>query len=371
MNEKLGRNAPCWCGSLKKYKQCHLGRDKREPFSIEDAHTASKKLTAQKKCSVSDKEKIKCSNKIVRAHTLSKSSCLGDIAENGHVMGIKHGIGKTGQKKRGLSFDKIGVNKASTFTGYCSYHDKVLFSPLEDRAFSLELVQLSLLALRPIARELYAKESSVEFTKTIREFDKGKGSFIQRYIQEYADSFLIGANLAVKDLKYLKITIEECIFSNQFDLLSHFIIHLKNTPKVMACASVAPEFDFDGTRLQTIGYDLEMPAYLTFNCLSFKNKGYFIFTWLKKHDEVASLFIDAISKIPLKKLGGKLTAFLFAYSENIYSSVSWWDVLDSEKKDNLERLLMDGISNPVHDCNAISNDNLSYDAICVDKFYRI
>ncbi|MCG9633118.1 SEC-C metal-binding domain-containing protein [Vibrio sp. Isolate30] len=28
---KLGRNEPCWCGSKKKYKRCHLGRDKQAP----------------------------------------------------------------------------------------------------------------------------------------------------------------------------------------------------------------------------------------------------------------------------------------------------------------------------------------------------
>ncbi len=26
---KLGRNDPCWCGSGKKYKKCHLGKDGR------------------------------------------------------------------------------------------------------------------------------------------------------------------------------------------------------------------------------------------------------------------------------------------------------------------------------------------------------
>ena len=25
--EKIGRNDPCWCGSGKKYKQCHAGID--------------------------------------------------------------------------------------------------------------------------------------------------------------------------------------------------------------------------------------------------------------------------------------------------------------------------------------------------------
>jgi len=27
---ELGRNEPCWCGSGKKYKKCHLTRDERE-----------------------------------------------------------------------------------------------------------------------------------------------------------------------------------------------------------------------------------------------------------------------------------------------------------------------------------------------------
>ena len=27
--QKLGRNDPCWCGSGKKYKRCHMKSDKR------------------------------------------------------------------------------------------------------------------------------------------------------------------------------------------------------------------------------------------------------------------------------------------------------------------------------------------------------
>ena len=27
---ELGRNEPCWCGSGKKYKQCHLSSDERK-----------------------------------------------------------------------------------------------------------------------------------------------------------------------------------------------------------------------------------------------------------------------------------------------------------------------------------------------------
>jgi uncharacterized protein YecA (UPF0149 family) len=34
----LGRNDPCWCGSNKKYKKCHLAEDERKARS---AYTAS------------------------------------------------------------------------------------------------------------------------------------------------------------------------------------------------------------------------------------------------------------------------------------------------------------------------------------------
>jgi uncharacterized protein YecA (UPF0149 family) len=30
VHRKLGRNDPCWCGSGKKYKHCHLDEDLRE-----------------------------------------------------------------------------------------------------------------------------------------------------------------------------------------------------------------------------------------------------------------------------------------------------------------------------------------------------
>lgn len=30
MNRSVGRNDPCWCGSGKKYKKCHLHEDEKK-----------------------------------------------------------------------------------------------------------------------------------------------------------------------------------------------------------------------------------------------------------------------------------------------------------------------------------------------------
>jgi uncharacterized protein YecA (UPF0149 family) len=33
-DKKLGRNDPCWCGSGKKYKRCHLQADEKKRSAI-------------------------------------------------------------------------------------------------------------------------------------------------------------------------------------------------------------------------------------------------------------------------------------------------------------------------------------------------
>ena len=34
IGRKLGRNDPCWCGSGKKYKKCHLAQDEKEKVRL-------------------------------------------------------------------------------------------------------------------------------------------------------------------------------------------------------------------------------------------------------------------------------------------------------------------------------------------------
>ena len=34
---KLGRNDPCWCGSGKKYKKCHMKEDEASMYAVADA----------------------------------------------------------------------------------------------------------------------------------------------------------------------------------------------------------------------------------------------------------------------------------------------------------------------------------------------
>lgn len=52
----------------------------------------------------------------------------------------------------------LGINSASTFTGFCSKHDTQLFAPLETEDFRSTFQQCFLLGYRAFAREVYTKK---------------------------------------------------------------------------------------------------------------------------------------------------------------------------------------------------------------------
>jgi len=71
--KKIGRNDPCWCGSGKKYKRCHYGResmDEQNPF-------------------FSEKQIIKNFSKKYCLHpNASENECKGEIQDSKTISGL-------------------------------------------------------------------------------------------------------------------------------------------------------------------------------------------------------------------------------------------------------------------------------------------
>ncbi len=99
----------------------------------------------------------RCKSKSIRSsHTIQKAHSLKMIAEDNHV------YSPVFNKKNGkLEMTRLGVNKASTFPGFCSKHEHIFhgFESSKD-VDSEEAVGLQI--LRTIARELVVKQSELE-----------------------------------------------------------------------------------------------------------------------------------------------------------------------------------------------------------------
>ncbi|EHV5557676.1 SEC-C domain-containing protein [Vibrio parahaemolyticus] len=361
------RNKPCWCGSGKKYKKCHLIREELNPLTRGDLEGYAKKQSSKKICSVHNLFSDDCSRKIINAHTISKSGSLKEISENGHVMGAKPSLSGLIKSNGKLGLEKVGINKASTFTGFCSVHDKEIFSPLEDEPIILDDKQLFLLAYRGMCRELYHKEQNKGTAEIMREADRGQDVIMQLYLQRQANSFGQGVDLALRDLRYLKGQMDSIFTHSDYSKIKHCVFELSEVPKILVSAMVIPEMDFHGNALQKLGLQDEIYNYIFFNCISYEGRGCFVFSWLSEHDKFCSKFIESLLELNDDQVPDAIVRFCYSFSENTWASPSWWDSLDKPAQESIGDRLLQGTPMAMHPVDCLKDDNHRFNALKISK----
>jgi hypothetical protein len=343
---KLGRNELCWCGSGIKYKKCHLNRDKQEPVKKSDVFKQLNSFYDNKSCSAPDSMKHECTETIIKAHSVSKSSSLKDIAKDGHVLTTFKGHKHSGNSLK-LEPKKIGINQASTFTGFCSHHDNLLFSPIEDEDFTITESNCFLIAYRAIAREVFVKISVSSILDMMKTLDKGESLTSQLTIQSNHNHLNTNNDLTTGDLQHIKNIFDTCLEKQEFNLINHLIFTLDTAPKVMTSAIAGLTFDFQGEKIQSFSKDPKIiPDYLTINSFSNNGTGYIVLTWLETHRKSFIHFYKSLMKTASPS--DSLTLFIFAMIENIYLSEEWWLNLNSSNKEVLTNAISQGVTSPTY-----------------------
>ena len=103
-----------------------------------------------------------CFNSSIQSHSQQKEKQLRAIAKDGLVYALNKNIY---QHIKSLSRDeetslltKTGIKEASVFRGYCSFHDELIFRPIEKAPLSpSDMEQAALLFLRAISYEYATK----------------------------------------------------------------------------------------------------------------------------------------------------------------------------------------------------------------------
>lgn len=128
---KVGKNEPCSCGSGKKYKKCCLKKTEEQKYAeaIIGSLSTLRRDSRIKRCLHPTQQE--CDGSIIKAHAIQNNRILNKIDLDGYVF--------TMDRTSNLIFQdaqKKGRKIATTFTGFCSYHDKVLFQEIEGREFN-------------------------------------------------------------------------------------------------------------------------------------------------------------------------------------------------------------------------------------------
>ena len=100
-----------------------------------------------------------CGRPTIRAHSVQRARFLKLLASKGHVMAVKYN--STPANGLVVDFERVGLSRATTFTGLCSEHDDALFAPIEKNELQLDNPEhLFLLAYRSLLLELHQQLES-------------------------------------------------------------------------------------------------------------------------------------------------------------------------------------------------------------------
>ncbi|MCO15047.1 hypothetical protein DP372_15190, partial [Listeria monocytogenes] len=306
--KKVGRNELCPCGSGKKFKRCHLGVNEIDEDNMEDFVKTYKQLNKErriKQCLYP--EKSKCSDKIIRAHSIQNSKIIQRISENGNVY-----MNKAKPNNPFAVFTKWGRKEATTFTGFCDYHDKVVFQPIEDRDFELSNEQIFLHTYRCLVANMHDKQEQVKLGKSTTEtFSLSSESSV--------GLLGLGNGLAVDDFLREKMILDKALINGDFDVVDSIVWEFDFPIQFAGSAFEAPTHDLKNRKIQSLETN-DIIAHLFITIFPENDKSYCIISWLKNSKEILSELVEQIMGLSAKERKDYLNTTLVKNSDNLVFS---------------------------------------------------
>lgn len=352
--EDMRPNEPCWCQSGRKWKRCHKFREKQEPASYYEEEAKIRREFARGYCSHPDAP-IGCSDKIIRSHTLQNSGALSRISENNHVLSAKAAVYHSHKNDGKLVPRKTGVNLASTFAGFCSWHDNSMFLPIERGEIPLNKEAAFLLSFRAVAHELHQKKSGIAFMEGLRgTLDAGQPLRRQSLIQNDINAQVAGMKAALADLERWKEELDRRFSQHDYNDLRMCVIKFDRQIPAVASAAFQPEFDFSGRQLQSL-MQMELEQ-IVFTLTYSGETSVAVFCWQDGANEIASRFVRSFIETPSDEQASRIVQTSFVHSENTHISPGWWATLSQQQKDFVSRLMEMGLPSDLRSAASLKYD---------------
>jgi hypothetical protein len=300
-------------------------------FNLNKFLKEQKQLSQKGRCLHFDSDK-RC-NEIINAHSIQKNQSLSAIADNGHVYVVSSEIGDLKKNNGNITYKKRGVNKVSTFLGFCKQHDNELFEPIDNFALIPTDQQVFLYAYRSLCRELFVKENSLDLIN-------GQINGIQqnKAIRELSEAFKVGTEFGLNNLKDIKRRYDNSLQENSYSDMQYVLFISKQKPCIAFSGLFYPDYDFMGSQLQDLGNretDLEL---ITMCSAPMDNDEWgFLFAWHKSNSNVCVDFMRSLATIVYdnKNLGDFLFRLAMSNCENLAISPQWWEKLSASNKEQI------------------------------------
>ncbi|MCF7796082.1 SEC-C domain-containing protein [Patescibacteria group bacterium] len=320
MPDGTKRNLKCPCGSGKKFKKCCQLRNKKYNALILELEIKDILEKSRPKFCYFKNEN--CSEKIIKAHSIQNNKILKNISKNGEVYVYDF-------TNDGALIKLKGKKIATTFTGLCGYHDKILFKSIDDSDYLHNNKEQNFsFSLRALVFELYAKEHAMCFINKIL---NKKG--INKNLILYRE----GLNISIIELKSILKNFKESNETKNYEIIRSFSFELNKKYLIAVNSAFTLEYDLEGNIINDFKeYNSlkEEKKLLFLNIFPQKEKTIIIFSWLSRDNFYYSKFKNQLISLNENEKIRILNLIISYYIENIAINPDIWGSLKKEEKEN-------------------------------------
>lgn len=247
-----------------------------------------------------------CEQPAARAHSIQNANVLDVLQQDGHVIMPVQTMRLDREPVQ--TFQSVGRNQATTFTGLCQQHDSDIFRIIDTSPLDCENTeQLFLLAYRSVIKEYH---TTLECAQSILCFmvDRVKDGTIEPELLSHDNVFSIGTVADSYEVYLYWSTLNLLLSECAYDRLRHNVFILPSRTASIAVSSVFP--------LQVERRKLDIPPLMIFNIFPNPDGSHTaLFSYLAEHTNWANAILARlhsasgnyllyeISKLVLEKCG--------------------------------------------------------------------
>lgn len=339
-NLKIEAYEVCPCGSGKKFKFCCYPRTKGPIKYVSKAEYPDGRINNVANISWNESQfeicygfdQEKCSEEVINAHSIQDNRILNRIYEDYHVCYLKPTVKNRGNA---AEFEKISHLKASTFFGFCDFHDTEIFEPIEKKEYTGEEIQNFLFAFRAFALEYHNKQRTLRNIQNL--FKKSPKQILnKKIINVYRVTCL-----DVEDYKEIYNNFKSNFLMKNFNVLHTSYRQLDFEIQFATCSAFAIYKDINGNEIINKYRTQDKKTSLVYlNIYPIEGKTNIIFSYQSTDEVVYKEYFNQIENLENLEYMDYLNYIIIEMTENIFFTPSMIKNLPEKEKYSILKSFM-------------------------------
>uniref|UniRef100_UPI00404A02F4 hypothetical protein n=1 Tax=Fulvivirga sp. TaxID=1931237 RepID=UPI00404A02F4 len=272
-----------------------------------------------------------CSKDIISAHSIQRGKILTLLEENingnSTVYSFLHL--KFDDNGRPVGFDPLGKKTASTFYGFCGYHDTEIFKSIENNDVDLNNDEhCFLLSYRAFAKDYHAKKETLQGYKN-NLFYRMPG------LKDIRQGMINGSELGLRDADFVKNRLNELLKDKNYGELEFLTYKLDYMVPIALAASFNPDYSYKNELLNLSGDSSIEYEFVNFIIQPTLSGETLILLSCLPEQKKSVKFIDQLYQLKPLLFEKAISSLAIAYVENTFVSPSIWGRLSLLEREQL------------------------------------